>query len=153
MHLCHRLRYFTRYQNIPSYKIIFLFKGDSAVSGFIINSKGQIKNFTCKCSHLPDPFLLPVCIHLYDSVVHPVLITVILHFWSADQSPGNRGIHLFYGRSHRRCSIKKVLLKIPQNSQKTTYVGVSFLIRSKCFPVKFAKFLRIYIFYRAPPGG
>ena len=44
-----------------------------------------------------------------------------------------------------------MLLKISQNSQKNTYVGVSFLInifkkrlQHKCFPVNFVKFLRIF---------
>ena len=46
----------------------------------------------------------------------------------------------------QRCSLKKVFLKISQNSQENTYARVSFLIKkgiwNRCFPVKFAKFLR-----------
>ena len=59
----------------------------------------------------------------------------------------------------QRCSIKKVFLKISQNSQENTCARVSFLIKSqtlglrpatvlkkrlwyRCFPVNFAEFLR-----------
>ena len=61
--------------------------------------------------------------------------------------------------SHRRCSIKKMFLKILQNSQKTTRVGVSFIkklpqvcnflkkrLPHRCFPVNFVKLLRIPFF-------
>ena len=59
----------------------------------------------------------------------------------------------------QRCSVKKVFLEIPQNSQENTCAEVSFLIKLKvsacyfhstllrkrlwqrCFPVNFAKFL------------
>ena len=46
--------------------------------------------------------------------------------------------------NHRRCSIKKLFLKISEISQKNNCVGVSFLMRlqDRCFPVKFAKVLR-----------
>ena len=55
--------------------------------------------------------------------------------------------------SHGRCSIKKVFLKILQNTQENTSARVSFLIQfpasllqnrlwHRCFPVNFAKFLR-----------
>ena len=48
----------------------------------------------------------------------------------------------------RRCSVKKVFLKISQNSRENTCARVSFLIKSYlkkklwhwCFPVNFAKF-------------
>ena len=68
------------------------------------------------------------------------------------------------GISHRRCSLKKVFLKIFLNSQNVqihTCTKVSFLIKlryatllknrlwHRCFPVYFAKFLRIP-FYRTP---
>ena len=56
--------------------------------------------------------------------------------------------------SHRRCSIKKVILEIPQNSQEQNCARASFLIKlqasacnfikksqwHRCFPVNFAKF-------------
>ena len=65
--------------------------------------------------------------------------------------------------SHRRCSVKKVFLKISQNSQENTCARVSFLIklqasglrpatllkkrlRHRCFPVNFVKFLRTHFF-------
>ena len=35
----------------------------------------------------------------------------------------------FYRSSHRRCFVKKVLLKISQNSQENTCTGVSFYIK------------------------
>ena len=62
-----------------------------------------------------------------------------------------------YRSSHRRCSIKKTFLKISQNSQRSTCIGVPFLIKlqASCpqlyfkkrlrhmyFPVSFVKFLR-----------
>ena len=66
----------------------------------------------------------------------------------------------------RRCSVKKVFLKISQNSQKNTCARVSFLIKlqaiagvlrrsatllkkrlwHRCFPVNFAKFSRTPFF-------
>ena len=60
--------------------------------------------------------------------------------------------------SHRKCSRKKVFLKISQNSQEKTCARVSFLVRlqvapatllkkrlwHRCFSVNFAKFLRTY---------
>ena len=64
-----------------------------------------------------------------------------------DESSGNRS-------SHWRCSVKKVFLEISQNSQENTCARVSFLINlrpvtlfkkllwHRCFPVKFAEFLR-----------
>ena len=58
--------------------------------------------------------------------------------------------------SHRRYSVKKLLLQILQNSQENTCLRVSFLIKlqarpatllkkrlwHRCFPVNFAKFVR-----------
>ena len=58
--------------------------------------------------------------------------------------------------SHRRCSVKKVLLKSSQNSEQNTCARVSFLIKLqappaallkrwlcyRCFPVNFEKCLR-----------
>ena len=61
--------------------------------------------------------------------------------------------------SHLMCSVKKVFLKISQNSQKKTCTRVSFLIKlqasatllktrlwHRCFPVNFAKFIRTHFF-------
>ena len=62
--------------------------------------------------------------------------------------------------SHRRYSIKKVLIKISQNSQENTYAKVSFLIKLQTtpatllktrqwhrrFPANFAKFVRATFF-------
>ena len=54
------------------------------------------------------------------------------------------------GRSnHQRCSVKKVFLKISQNSWENACTRVSFLIKlqakriwHRCFPLNFVKFLR-----------
>ena len=58
------------------------------------------------------------------------------------------------GVDAQRCSVKKLLLKISQNSQENTFTTVCFLIKcrhmrpnkkrlwSRCFPVSFVKFLR-----------
>ena len=61
--------------------------------------------------------------------------------------------YLFSEAVARRCSVKKVFLEISQNSQENNCVRVSFLIKLQsllkkrlwhcCFPVNFAKFLRI----------
>ena len=65
----------------------------------------------------------------------------------------------------KSCSVKKVFLKILQNSQENTCARVSFLknlqtapaallknrLWHMCFPVSFAKFLRNTFFYRTPP--
>ena len=65
-----------------------------------------------------------------------------------------------YKSSHRRCSFKKGVLKISQNSQENTCARVSFNkvagLRSaklfkkrlwhRCFPVNFAEFFRIPFF-------
>ena len=67
--------------------------------------------------------------------------------------------------SHRKCSIKKVFLKISQNSQKKTYARVSSLIKLQAWGLQLYQkggsgtgaFLRIsrnsqeYLFYRIPP--
>ena len=64
----------------------------------------------------------------------------------------------------RRC-VKKVFLKISQNSDENTCVRVSFLIKLqelgcnfsktetpiRCFPVNFGTFLRADFFYRTTP--
>ena len=55
----------------------------------------------------------------------------------------------------QRCSVKKVLLKMSQNTQESTCARVSFLIKlqpsglklwNRCFPVNFVKFLRTPFF-------
>ena len=65
----------------------------------------------------------------------------------------------------RRCSVKKVYLKISQNSQKNTFAGVSFLIKFQAeacrfikketpalvFSCKFCKIFKNTFFYRTPP--
>ena len=55
--------------------------------------------------------------------------------------------------SHRRCSVKKVLLEISQNSQENICASVSFLMKlqawglcHKCFSVNFENFLKIPFF-------
>ena len=66
--------------------------------------------------------------------------------------------------SNRKCSIKKMFLKILQNSQKKHLHWSLFIIKlqgsgpikkrfqHRCFPVDFAKFLE-HIVYRTPPSG
>ena len=63
------------------------------------------------------------------------------------------------------CSVKKIFLKISQNSQENTSTRVSFLIKlqappatllkkrllNRCFPVNFAKFLTT-LFLQNTPG-
>ena len=46
----------------------------------------------------------------------------------------------------QRCSVKKVLLEISQNSQENTCRRCQHLSRHLCFPVNFAKFLRTLFF-------
>ena len=65
-----------------------------------------------------------------------------------------------------KCSVKKGLLEILQNLQDNACARVSFFIQlqaepaitlfkkrlwHRCFPLKFAKFLRQPVFYRTPP--
>ena len=73
----------------------------------------------------------------------------------------------FLWSSHLRSSIKKVFLKISQNSQENTCVGVFILINShasdlelyqkrrlrhRCFPVNSTNFLE-HLFFRTPPNN
>ena len=56
------------------------------------------------------------------------------------------------GTVARRCSVKKMFLKILQNSQENTCTRVSLLKKRPwhwCFPVNFVKYLRTH-FYRTP---
>ena len=56
-----------------------------------------------------------------------------------------KSIVLSLRSSHRRNSLKKLFLKISQNSQENTCARASFLIKvflHRCFPVNFANFLR-----------
>ena len=68
------------------------------------------------------------------------------------------GVSISRRSSHRSCSLKKLFLKVLQNSQKSICVGVSDLltvnrplacnllekkIRHRCFLVNFANFLRM----------
>ena len=50
----------------------------------------------------------------------------------------------------RKCFARKRFLEILQNSQKNTYVRVSFLIKHWCFLVNFAKFLKTPILLNIP---
>ena len=50
----------------------------------------------------------------------------------------------------QRCSVKKIILQISQNSQENTCLALGRLWH-RCFPVNFAKFLRTP-FYRTSPG-
>ena len=70
---------------------------------------------------------------------------------------------IHFRNSHRRSSIKKIFLKLSQNSQENTCFGVSILIKlqteillkkriqNRCCPVNFAKFLGTS-FFRRPLG-
>ena len=65
---------------------------------------------------------------------------------------------LFSETVSRRCFIKKLFLKISQNSQENNRAGVSFLIklkpanllkkrlRHRCFPMNFVKFFKTALF-------
>ena len=56
------------------------------------------------------------------------------------------------GTVARRCSVKKMFLKILQNSQENTCIRVSLLKKRLwhwCFPVNFVKYLRTH-FCRTP---
>ena len=58
---------------------------------------------------------------------------------------------LFLEAVTRRCSVKKVFLKISQNSQENTSARFSLLKKrlwQTCFPVNFVKFLRTPFFCR-----
>ena len=46
---------------------------------------------------------------------------------------------VYYWSRHLRCSIKQVFLKISQNSQENTLVGVSFLIKLQVSACNFIK--------------
>ena len=52
---------------------------------------------------------------------------------------------------YRRCSVKKVFLKISQNSQENTCARVSFLIKLQAFSCEFCKIFKSNLFYRTPP--
>ena len=61
----------------------------------------------------------------------------------------------FFRSSHRRCSIKKVFLKISQNSHENTcarrrpqaYIFIKKRLQHRCFPLNFAKFLAYCMTY------
>ena len=86
----------------------------------------------------------------------------------------NLALFTFFSIIHRkvnveavsvRCSIKKVFLKISQDSLENTRVGVSFLIRlqacnfikketaTQVFSCKFCKIFKNIFFFRTPPGA
>ena len=51
----------------------------------------------------------------------------------------------------QRCSLKKVFLKISQNSQENTCTRVSFSIKLQAQTCEFCEILKNTFFYRAPP--
>ena len=69
------------------------------------------------------------------------------------------------GSSNRMCSIKKVPLKVSQNSQENISATVSFFIKlqawglvkdrfqHRCFSMNFLKILRTPFLYRKPPAA
>ena len=77
------------------------------------------------------------------SVLGDVLVSLLWPFfqWISIRHSG------FIRSSNRRCFFKKLLLNISQAAQENTCVGVSatLLLQHRCFPVKFAKFLRTNI--------
>ena len=104
---------------------------------------------------------ITISVHKYDS---PDLIFEIIKNQSSAEpyhSPqsylANSDNTIFRG-SHQSCSLKKVFLKMLQNSQESTYIGVSFFIklqawalqiywkslRRSCFSVNLGKFLRTH---------
>ena len=95
--------------------------------GYVI---GSVKRFCCyKSEKLPNSF--SIFVYVFGFVVK------IYHY--------HKFILCFLEVVVRRCSVKKVFLKISQNSQENTCARVSFLIKlqvlHRCFPVNFAKFL------------
>ena len=80
-------------------------------------------------------------------------------YYSPQSDQANSDDTIFRG-NHRNCSLKKVFLKILQNSQQNTCVRVFFYndaglrpgnvlenrLRQSCFSVNLAKFLRIPFF-------
>ena len=62
---------------------------------------------------------------------------------------------IIYGSIHRRCSVKKVFLKIFCNFHRKMSVLESLFIKKRlqhrCFPMNFVKYLRTP-FYRTPLG-
>ena len=98
-------------------------------------------------------------VHMYGSVIGKLI-------FAQNFAPSSPSASLFATYSRfteavsRKYFVKKLFLKIPQNSQKNTSARVSFLINLQalswnvlikrlwhiCFPVKFARFLRTPIF-------
>ena len=78
-------------------------------------------------------------------------------YYSSQSYQANSDNTIFRG-SHQSCSLKKVFLKMLQNSQESTCIGVSFFIklqawalqiyrkslRRSCFSVNLGKFLRTH---------
>ena len=66
--------------------------------------------------------------------------------WSVCRERISFGHDINYRNSDQMCSVKKMLLKISQNSQENTCARISFLIKlqawQRCFPVNFVKVLR-----------
>ena len=104
---------------------------------------------------LPPNILIHWCYYVF--TLYGQYTKCIYIIWSVHK---NQSTTLFTEAVSRRCSLKKLFLKILQNSQENATAGVSFFskvsglrpttllekrIRHKCFPVNFAKFLRALI--------
>ena len=48
-----------------------------------------------------------------------------------------------FSSSHQRCSVKKVFLEIPQNSQENTCARISFLIKLKALIFNYETFKQV----------
>ena len=98
-------------------------------------------------------FVKPFCPRYTTQVIFSMNSTIFMK----EASSFLKKIVLLFRSSHWRCSVKKVFLKISQNSQDNTCVRVSLLMKLKasdpqlylkerlwrrCFPVNVAKFLR-----------
>ena len=108
-------------------------------------------------------FLSNVLNYNVKSIVYKYFIVHSMRNISTLLNPFHSNILCLYKRSHRRCSIKIVFLKIQQNSAENTCARLSFKVAGlrpatllkkrlshRCFPVNFPKFLE-QLFYRTPP--
>ena len=88
------------------------------------------------------------------SIVYKYFIVHSMRNISTLLNPFHSNIPCLYKRSHRRCSIKIVFLKIQQNSAENTCARLSFKVAGlrpatlfkkrlshRCFPVNFSKIL------------
>ena len=78
---------------------------------------------------------------------------IMTHIWSNSKSKSVlKTIFINSEAVARRCSVKKMFLKVLQTLQENTCTRISFLIKRlwhRCFPVIFVKFLRTP-FFRTP---